>query len=98
MVLTGVSFAPGTLGAACLDSQRACIRFAMARQEPAAFYGTGDLFAAVLLGALLRGEPLTDATARAVDFVQQCVSHTLTAATPLLDGVQFEPLLGMLME
>lgn len=98
VVLTGVSFAPGTLGAACLDSQRACIRFAMARQEPAAFYGTGDLFAAVLLGALLRGEPLTDATARAVDFVQQCVSHTLTAATPLLDGVQFEPLLGMLME
>ena len=97
VVITGVSFAPGTIGAGCFDHQRGKAHFAMARQEPAAFYGTGDLFAAVLLGSLLRGEDLTGSTARAVDFIQKCVSRTLTAATPLLDGVQFEPLLGELL-
>ena len=71
--------------------------FAMARQEPASFYGTGDLFAAVLLGGLLRGEPLSGAAALAVDFVQKCVARTLAAATPVLDGVQFEPLLRELL-
>ena len=58
---------------------------------------SGDLFASVLLGASLRGETLADATARAVDFIQKCVSRTLAAGTPVLDGVQFEPLLKELV-
>ena len=51
----------------------------------------------MLLGASLRGETLADATARAVDFIQKCVSRTLAAGTPVLDGVQFEPLLKELV-
>lgn len=98
VVVTGVSFTPGMVGAGCFDRQGGRIRFAMARQEQGQFSGTGDLFAAVVLGSLLRGEPLADAMARAVDFIQQCVARTLAAGTPLLDGVQFEPLLGGLME
>lgn len=93
VVVTGVSFAPRAVGAACLERQTGKIRFAMSRQEPAQFSGTGDLFAAVLLGSLLRGENLTDATNRSVDFIQKCVARTITAGTPVLDGVQFEPLL-----
>ena len=96
-VITGVSFAPGTVGAGCFDRGSGKIRFAMARQEHGEFSGTGDLFASVLLGASLRGETLADATARAVDFIQKCVSRTLAAGTPVLDGVQFEPLLKELV-
>ena len=73
------------------------IRFAMARQEPGQFFGTGDLFAAVLLGSLLRGETLSESTARAVDFIQKSVARTLAAGTPMLEGVQFEPLLRELL-
>lgn len=97
VVITGVSFAPGTVGAGCFDRGSGKIRFAMARQEHGEFSGTGDLFASVLLGASLRGETLADATARAVDFIQKCVSRTLAAGTPVLDGVQFEPLLKELV-
>lgn len=97
VVITGVSLAPKTLGAGCLDGASGKIRFAMARQEPGQFFGTGDLFAAVLLGSLLRGEALSDATARAVDFIQKAVARTLTAGTPMLEGVQFEPLLQELV-
>ena len=97
VVITGVSFAPKTIGAGCFDHSRGRIHFAMARQEAASFYGTGDLFAAVLLGGLLRGETLAEATALAVDFVQKCVARALAAGSPVLDGVPFEPLLRELL-
>ncbi len=97
VVVTGVSFTPGMVGAGCFDRQNGKIRFAMARQERGQFSGTGDLFASVVLGSLLRGETLADAAARAVDFIQKCVLRTLEADTPVLDGVQFEPLLRELL-
>lgn len=97
VIVTGVSFTPGTVGAGCFDRHSGKLRFAMARQEKGQFSGTGDLFAAVVLGSLLRGETLSDAMARAVEFIQQCVCRTLAAGTPVLDGVQFEPLLHSLM-
>ena len=97
VVITGVSLAPKALGAGCLDARSGKIRFAMAHQEPGQFFGTGDLFAAVLLGSLLRGETLSESTARAVDFIQKSVARTLAAGTPMLEGVQFEPLLRELL-
>ena len=97
MVITGVSLAPKALGAGCLDARSGKIRFAMARQEPGQLFGTGDIFAAVLLGSLLRGETLSESTARAVDFIQKSVARTLAAGTPMLEGVQFEPLLRELL-
>ena len=98
VVLTGVSLRPGAIGAGCFDRATGRIRFAMARQEPAQFPGTGDLFASVVLGAMLRGEPLETAAQRAAEFVQRCAAHTLALGTPVLEGVQFEPLLGELMQ
>lgn len=97
VVMTGLSLAKGTIGAGCFDRRRGNIRFAMSRQEAGAFFGTGDLFSSVLLGRLLRGEPLSEAAALASEFVRECVAHTLEAGTPVLDGVQFEPLLGRLL-
>lgn len=62
------------------------------------FPGTGDLFASVVLGSLLRGEALCSGVRKAVEFVQRCARHTLALGTPVLEGVQFEPLLRELME
>ncbi len=96
VVITGVSTVPGEVGAACLDRDSGKVSFSMARQERGSFPGTGDLFASVLLGSLLRGESLQSANARAVEFVQQCVHRTLVLGTPALEGVQFECILGEL--
>lgn len=97
VVLTGVGFTPGAVGAGCYDSAGGTVRFAMARLEAGQYSGTGDLFASVTLGALLGGEALDAAAAKAVDFVRQCVACTVAAGSPVLDGVQFEPLLRDLM-
>ena len=57
--------------------------------------GTGDLFAAVLTGALLRGNALSAATDAAAGFVADAIAATDPEAPTAL-GVWFEPLLGRL--
>lgn len=54
--------------------------------------GTGDLFGAVLTGALLRGNALSAATDAAAGFVLDSIRHTDPSADPAL-GVWFEPIL-----
>lgn len=97
VVITGVSAGEGQVGAACLDREtgRTCI--AMSRREEGQYPGTGDLFASVLLGALLRGGELRSAAECAVEFVRGAVRRTLELGTPILEGVQFEGLLGALV-
>ncbi len=97
VVITGVSTIKGELGVACIERGGGRISFAMAQEEKGSFPGTGDLFASVLLGGLLRGEALSEASALAVSFVQKSVRHTLQLGTPVQEGVQFEGLLRELM-
>lgn len=54
---------------------------------PRQFHGTGDLFAAVLTGALASGDRLEDAARKAAEFVRCCVENT-PEVTP--NGVEFE--------
>ncbi len=96
VAITGISTTPAELGAACIERAGGRIFFAMARREEGSFPGTGDLFASVLLGSLLAGEGLQSAAAAAVDFVSKSVRRTLALGTPVLEGVQFEGLLGEL--
>lgn len=98
VVITGVSLSDGEVGAGCWDRETGRVSFSQARQEPAHFPGTGDLFASVLLGSLLKGAALPQSAERAVTFVQTCAAATLELGTPILDGVQFEPLLCLLMD
>ncbi len=98
VILTGVHPEPGLVGAASLDRETGEIALSAVREEPAQFPGTGDLFASVALGALLRGEGLDKAAALAVEFVGRCAKETLALGTPIPEGVQFESLLGELME
>ena len=96
VVLTGVRRA-GRLGAACLDRKDGHTFFALDREEPGQFPGTGDLFASVLLGGLLQGGSLQDAAQQAVCFVRQSIRRTLDLGAPVIEGVQFEALLGQLV-
>ncbi len=60
--------------------------------------GTGDIFASVLTGVLLRGEALPEAMARATDFTFRAVQRTVQAGTPAREGALFEALLPTLLE
>lgn len=96
VVVTGVSAQPDLVGAAWYDRTNGNTGTALGPRVDGAYPGTGDLFAAVLTGGLIRGEPLKDSVTRAVDFVRLCAEHTLAKQLPTREGVEFEPLLNRL--
>ena len=93
VILTGVHPQPGLVGAGCYDRETDAVSFTAARKVPIEFPGTGDLFASVALGELLRGTSLEHAAHRAVEFVSHCAQETKALGAPVRHGVQFETLL-----
>ena len=63
----------------------------------ASYPGTGDLFCAVLAGALLRGNALQSAAELAARFTESAARATFAAGADPRFGVQFEPLLASLV-
>ena len=98
VVLTGASTAPELTGAMCFDAAAGRTEIVQVQRIPREFYGTGDVFASVLAGALVKGHALAEATRQAVDFVRACAERTAEQNLPLREGVDFEPLLGLLTE
>ena len=66
-----------------------------AARIPRQLHGTGDLFAAVFTGALMRGRQIPQAASLAARFVERVITATADA-TPF--GVEFEPQLSWLWE
>lgn len=58
--------------------------------------GTGDLFASVLLGALMRGDCFDAAIRLSADFVGKVMDYSSRFDTPEREGVAFEAFLGEL--
>ena len=96
VVLTGFSAAPGLTGALCYDAARGESCAVQAKRVDREFCSTGDVFASVLTGALVKGADLESAARQAVDFVHRCAELTAENGLPLREGVDFEPLLGLL--
>ena len=96
VVLTGASAAPDLTGAMCFDAKSGQTENIQVSRVPREFYGTGDVFASVLAGALVKGTDLPEATRQAVDFVRACAERTAEQNLPIREGVDFEPLLGLL--
>lgn len=55
--------------------------------------GTGDLFASIVTGFLVKGKTLTQATDIASKFIYDVLEFTYNNSPPSMDGVLFEPLL-----
>ena len=96
VVLTGYSESAEQTGALCFDRSSGQIQAVQTPREPQDFSGAGDLFASVLTGGLAKGFPLFQAAQTAAEFVSACVARTLAEHLTDADGVDFEPLLGML--
>lgn len=96
VVLTGASTAEELTGAMCCDARTGRTEAVQTLRVPREFHGTGDVFASVLTGALVRGTALPDAARQAVEFVRACAERTAAQDLPMREGVDFEPLLGLL--
>ena len=60
------------------------------------FYGTGDIFASVLTGAMTRGESVFEAANTAADFTLECIKSTVKDEDSRFYGVNFEEALPLL--
>ena len=95
VILTGASFTPGVTGVAVLE--RGQVHFYGHEMLPESRHGTGDLFAAVFMGALMRGKAAPEAARIAADFVGESIRVTLQHPGHWY-GTTFELALPKLME
>ena len=90
IVLTGVWTEPEHLGCAVYDASTGNTGYAVSKRVDGFYHGTGDVFASALLGALLRGLPLSGAAQIAADFTAGSIRRTHDAGTDVRFGVNFE--------
>ncbi len=95
VVLTGLAYEKGRIGSGCLINRKCSVHL---MDKVNVFYpGTGDIFAAVMLGSILNGSPLEAACIKAEEFVKDCIKYTASQHTDPDYGVQFEKLLKNLL-
>ncbi|MBO4279073.1 MAG: pyridoxamine kinase [Spirochaetales bacterium] len=80
----------GLIGIVSYNSETGRISWYFHKKMPVSFHGTGDIFASVLTGALVRGLSLEKAYALAGDFVVQSIKKTLSHEDYNTYGVDFE--------
>lgn len=88
IILTGVSLEPGKLGVAVYDGKTVQYDFNDLLKRSA--HGTGDVFASVFAGAIMRGAAALDAAALAADIVCSAIQAT---SDEHWYGVSFESVL-----
>ena len=74
VVLTGVSFSPDELGSAVSDGSS--VKYDFNPKLDKMSHGTGDVYASVFAGAVLRGKSALDAAALAADVVCEAIKAT----------------------
>lgn len=63
----------------------------------ASYSGTGDLFASVIMGSLMRGDALEKSVQLAQNFLKAAIHDTSLEQIPTIEGVNFEKYLKMLL-
>lgn len=90
VVLTGISFEPGKIGAAVYERKNESIDFVFTQKIDGYYHGTGDVFASTVLAGMLNEFTLVQAAQVAVDFTAAAILRTKEAGTDIRFGVNFE--------
>lgn len=96
-VITGVPLAEDRLGNWIFRRENLRAEVISSARVAKNYAGTGDVFSAVLCGALLAGIKLEAAVEKAAVFVGRALRETAARRLPSQDGVMFEPFLTELM-
>jgi pyridoxine kinase len=96
--LTGVSFSDDKIGVYLYDSERDEYYSYFNEKLPAAFHGTGDVYASATLGAMMRGFSTPKALSIAVDFTLLTMKKTLQDEHHRFYGVNLEEALPYYIE
>lgn len=90
VILTGVSLSPEKIGAVSYSRENGEYYSYFTERKSGKFHGTGDIFASVCAGAMVRGATIKSAMRLAVDFVLKCIKATLGSEQEHWYGVKFE--------
>ena len=94
VILTGVGFRPGYTGVWIADGGKT--DYYEHKKLAGGCHGTGDVFASVFTGAMLRGKTLPEAARIAADFTLACIEKTAEYPDHWY-GAAFEPVLPRLI-
>ncbi|MCL2045633.1 MAG: pyridoxamine kinase [Oscillospiraceae bacterium] len=94
VILTGVSLNENDIGVACLDGETGESTYFMSDRIDGIYYGTGDVFASFLMGALMCDKSLFEATKIAVDHTHTAIKLTHSDNTNPRMGIRFESVLN----
>ncbi len=96
VVVTGVVTQDG-VGAAYIEKGGKSVSFYIHKKHEKSYPGTGDIFASVLLGRLLKGDVLENAVKSACDFIYSVVGYSAQFDYPTREGVLLEARLSELI-
>lgn len=98
VVITGYTESENSIGAIAYDrEQDAFVTYVNERLETP-YHGTGDIFASVTFGALMRGMTLERSLTAAVNYVLACMKYTAADPHHRAYGVNFEQALPDLIK
>ena len=97
IVVTGIGLADGIVANAGRDTDGRIFWIKRMCQD-ISYPGTGDIFASVLLGALMQGDDFETACTRAADFIVLLITESQKIETPVRMGVALEAHLGALLK
>lgn len=96
VVITGVDFIGGQKCNVGYDKARSTFWTVPYEYVPVSYPGTGDIFASVLVGSLLKGDSLPIAMNRATSFLELAIKTTFSYSGEARHGVLLEECLGWL--
>ena len=97
IVVTGIGLSGGIVANAGRNEDGSIFWVKRACQD-ISYPGTGDIFASVLLGALMQGDDFEVACTRAADFIVLLITESQKIDTPVRMGVALEAHLGALLQ
>ena len=97
MVLTGVSLSEGKTGVYGLNTETGEHFIYQNDRVDAAYHGTGDIFASVSVGGLVRGLSMEKAFALAADYTAETIRVTKVNPAGPWYGVDFETTIPQLV-
>lgn len=90
IILTGVYYEEGILGAATFDAETGETSYSHQPTIPGYYHGTGDVFGSAIVAALVTGRSLSEAARIAVNFTVEAIQRTVEDKTDIRFGVNFE--------
>lgn len=97
-VMTGVGFDDEHLGFVGYDSETGNFFEYFNDKIPAKYHGTGDIFSSTVVGGLMKGKNLYEASAIAADYTCESMKRTLVDKGPEWYGVHFEEAMPYLIK